>query len=286
MNNFIFIVLVIVLIFMILQNVKLFKRSKHVKNYVRCSDAIFDDSEDKVAIIKNYIEEETDQEFKNKGRVLLVYAELATKEDPSETLKALDIRDTFQDTKEKFDAQKFEYNSDTYFWLVLDMIKAHSLNDEKTIEGLLEVVNKHYDFIKQDLVVSLFYSIHHALADDDKKDLGFLRDLWNGNYPSGCTYDKRLVGFYKYLAVSVLAKVNEELTDEMVGDLDSFSHMKAGQIAMRDLGIYDKYHSVKKDDDEDLDLHEDIEDISEKSEDTDAPDIESEPADEASTDDK
>ena len=255
MGDIIFIVLIVVLAFMIFQNVKLFKRSKHVKDYVACSDAIFDDREDKVDVIKAYIDKETDQEFRNKGRVLLVYADLKSGVDPKGAISALDLKDTIVGKKDKFDAQKFEFNSDTYFWLILDLIKAHTMNDQDTVTGLVGAVDKYRDMIEQDLVVKLFYAVDDVFKGSD--ETMFFKDLWNGNYPNGSTYDKRLVGFYKYIAISVLAYKGEEMSEEMIGDLESFTHMKAGKLVMSDLGIYERYHKVEGDEDEATESEED-----------------------------
>lgn len=246
MGDILFIVLLVVLGIMIFQNVKLFKRSKHVKEYVACSDAIFDDRDDKIEVIKAYIEKETDQEFRNKGRVLEIYADMMSGKDPSETLSVLDLKDTIYGNKDKFDAQKFEYNSDTYFWLILDLIKAHMINDKNTADGLVKAVDTYRDQIEQDLVVKLFYAIDDVF--NGQGNMMFFRDLWNGNYPNGSTYDKRLIGFYKYIAVAILAYKGEELSEEMVQDVEGFTHMKAGKLVMNDLGIYDKYHKITDED--------------------------------------
>ena len=241
MDALIFLVLVLLLIFMILQNYRLFKRSKHVKTYVNCSDAIFADRELMLEIIDEYVKNENDEEFKNKGRILQIYALMAKGQDPLKVISELDLKETILNNKGKFDAKQFEYNSDSYFWMILDIIKAHSIDNKEAIDGLVSVMDKYYEYINQDVVVGLFYNVHHALSHDSESNSMYLRDLWNGNYQGNPTYDKRLIGFYKYIAVSVLAYLGENLSEEMVQDLKNFAGMKAGRLAMRDLGILERF---------------------------------------------
>ncbi len=241
MDALIFLVLVLLLIFMILQNYRLFKRSKHVKTYVNCSDAIFADRELMLEIIDEYVKNENDEEFKNKGRILQIYALMAKGQDPLKVISELDLKETILNNKGKFDAKQFEYNSDSYFWMILDIIKAHSIDNKEAIDGLVSVMDKYYEYINQDIVVGLFYNVHHALSHDSESNSMYLRDLWNGNYQGNPTYDKRLIGFYKYIAVSVLAYLGENLSEEMVQDLKNFAGMKAGRLAMRDLGILERF---------------------------------------------
>ncbi len=241
MNELILLVLLGVLAFSFLQNRRLLKRNKHIKNYIKCSDAIFNDDPDMLEITKNYIESEDENEFANKGRVIYIYALLQKGVDAKEEVAKLDLKDTFISKKEKFDAKKFEYNSDTYFWLIVTLIKAHVLADKDVVDGLVKAVERYYDFISQDVVVKLFFAVHHCLAHDEFADPTFLKDLWAGNYPAGCTYDKRLIGFYKYLAIATLAKLGEPLDEEMNTDLRNFAAMKAGVIVLRDFGILDTY---------------------------------------------
>ena len=251
MESLIFLVLIVVLVFMIFQNIKLFKRSKHIKDYVTCSDAIFDEAKDSVEIISSYIEREQDHEFKEKGRVILLYALMDAKMDAGAEASKLEIKDMIIGKKGNFDPQKFEYNSDSFFWIVVDLIKAHVNQDEAVIKALNELIAKYEDMIGQDLVIKLFHEVDQIMSGS-KEDYGFLKDLWNGNYPAGSTYDKRLVGFYKYIAISIIAYKGDVLAEEMVADLQNFANMKAGRVVMKDLGILDTY-LIKDEDDEELD---------------------------------
>ena len=250
MNDIIFLVLMLVLVFMIVQNARLFKRNKHIKNYIKCSDAVFNDDPEMVEIAKAYVEAEGDEEFTNKGRVIYIYALLHHGLDAKTEVAKLDLKETILNKKEKFDAKKFEYNSDTYFWLIVTLIKAYSLNEKEVVEGLVNAVAKHYDLISQDIVTQLFFSIHHCLAADDKADMSFLRDLWSGVYPANCTYDKRLIGFYKYLAVASLSKLGDELSEEMTTDVRNFAAMKVGRVVLRDYGILENFTELPIENDE------------------------------------
>ncbi len=241
MDYILFLFFAVMLVYMIVQNARLFKRNKHVRNYIKCSDAIFDNDPEMVEVAKAYVESEYDDEFANKGRVIYIYALLHNDMDAKEEVKRLDLRDTILNKKDKFDAKKFEYNSDTYFWLIVALIKAHAIGDAEVIDALVKAVARYYDYISQDIVTELFFAIHHCLAKDDKADATFLRDLWAGNYPADCTYDKRLIGFYKYIAAATLSELGEPLGEEMVNDIRNFATMKAGRIVLRDYGILDAY---------------------------------------------
>ena len=249
MNEIIFLILGVLLVYMFIQNARLFKRNKHIRNYIKCSDAVFNDDPEMVEIAQAYVEGEEDDEFANKGRVIYIYALLHNGLDAKTEVGKLDIKATFLTKKEKFDGKKFEYNSDTYFWLIVALVKAYSLGEKEVVDGLVNAVAKHYDFISQDIVTQLFFAIHHCLAEDDKADATFLRDLWSGNYPTGCTYDKRLIGFYKYLAVASLSKLGEPLGEEMTTDVRNFATMKVGRIVLRDYGILENFSEVPTEDD-------------------------------------
>ena len=168
MESLIFLVLIVVLAFMIFQNIKLFKRSKHIKDYVTCSDAIFDEAKDSVEIISSYIEREQDHEFKEKGRVILLYALMDAKMDAGAEASKLEIKDMIIGKKENLDPQKFEYNSDSFFWIVVDLIKAHVNKDEVVIKALNELIAKYEDMIGQDLVIKLLHEVDQIMSGSKK----------------------------------------------------------------------------------------------------------------------
>lgn len=243
MGSFIYLLLVVVLAVMIFKNIKLAKRAKHTKKYIACSDGIFNDEDCALSRIDDYIETDDSVEFQNKARVLKIYQELRQGMSPRETISQIDLHETIY-TKEKFDVQKFEFNSDTYFWLILDLVKLFKSQYNYEVDNLKAVLDKYHEDIKTDIAVELFYQIYNNLKDEENKDVTFFKNLVAGEYV-GYTYDKRLIGFYKKVASSMLAYLNEELSEEDLDDLKVFSDMKAGKLIMKDLDIFEKY---KKDD--------------------------------------
>lgn len=238
------------------KNSALIKRSKQSKSYITCTNAIFANDEDVLAKINNYIATEQSEEFINKARVLKAFIELQEEIDPSATLGALDLHDLIY-TKNKIDAKKFMYNSDTYVWSIMTYIRAYAKNDEATMHKLYEILNKEYDVVNGDLCIHVFNNIAKALSEKDEEAINFLRRVNEGDYAS-YIYDKQIIGFYKYLSLTILAYLGEALSEDALEDMHTFADMKVGKFVMRDLGIHEIYYVLENEEAEDK--AEDLED--------------------------
>ena len=236
MNYIVYVVLFVVIVVMIFQNYKLMKRSKHAKKYINCTDAVFDHKENALEMLNEYISNEDSIEFKNKGRVVKAFVEAETS-DPKETIEHLELFDVIY-TKNKFDKEKFDFNSDTFFWMLLLAARLYKKGYIESLNLLNEKENMYDDDIKDDVVVAFFHNMYDNFKGNRHNDFYVL--LTEGDY-SGYTYDKRLIGFYKYIAITMKAYNGLELSEDDTNDIKVFATKKAGKLLMSDLGILDKY---------------------------------------------
>ena len=256
MGQLIYVVLVVFMVLMIFKNIKLIKRSKHTKKYIECTNAIFEDADYTNEKINSFIEEEDDSEFKMKGRIIKVYAELKTNIDPWSTLSFLDLHDLIY-TKNSLDVAKMEMNSDSFYWMIMNNILAHIKNKEEVVTKLNEVMTQYHDLINNDLVIELYDQVEKALSGDEE-GTKFLKALLNGEY-SGYRYDKRMIGMYKNVALAIIAYLGEEISLEDKSELTAFAEYKAGKLLLANLGILEEYLGKEYNFDEEKDSEEAIE---------------------------
>ena len=238
MGQLIYIVLVVFMAAMIFKNIKLIRRSKHTKKYIECTNAIFENADITNEKINSFIEEEDDNEFKMKGRIIKVYSELVDDLDSWSTLSFLDLHDLIY-TKNSLDISKMEMNSDSFYWMIMNNILAHIKNKEEVVTKLNEVMAQYHDLVNNDLVIELYDQVDKALSGDESGKK-FLRDLLNGEY-SGYRYDKRMIGMYKNVALAIIAYLGEEINTEDKSELTAFAEYKAGKLLLSNLGILDDY---------------------------------------------
>lgn len=249
MNQLIYIILVVFMAAMIYKNIKLLKRGKHTKQYVACTTEIFANNPDVISMINDYVDNETENEFKVKGRIIKVYAELKYNINPANTLSFIDLHDIIY-TKNNIDTQKMEMNSDSFYWMIMNNILAHLNNDEESIAKMNEILNQYNDLINNDLVVELYHQVDNALAHNEE-GVKFLKDLLAGEY-SGYRYDKRMIGMYKDVALATLAYLGEEISEEDREGLYNFAEMKAGRLLLANYGLLDEYTDNPRNNSEEL----------------------------------
>lgn len=238
MGKLLYIGLILMMIYLFYKNITLIKRNKHLKAYSACFGAILEEKEEALTVISDYIAKENAEEFKNKGRILKAYVELASDKDPCTTLEALELRDLIM-TKERIDIPKMQLNSDSFYWLTLAMLLATIKENQDAVDLIDQAIKKYNDAINGDLIIALYEAIEAALKGEEK-GLDFLKALLNGDYGI-YRYDKRMIGLYKYLALSVLAYLKQELTADERDDLVTFSQYKAGKLLLKALKLDSEY---------------------------------------------
>lgn len=258
MSQVIYVILVVFMAAMIYKNIKLIRRSKHTKAYVECTNSIFNNDSNVNKQINDYIESEDSSEFKHKGRIIKVYAELKYGLDTSSNLSFIDLKDLIY-TKDKVDIAKMDLNSDSFYWMIMNLILAHLNKDEETITKLNAVMAKYHDDINNDLVIALYDNVDLAFKGD-AEGVKFLEDLLKGEY-SGYRYDKRMIGMYKNVALAILAYFKHDLETEDKEDLTHFAEMKAGKLLLSNFGLLSEYEGKTYSyDDEEETTEEEVED--------------------------
>ena len=234
-------VMIAFMAYMMYKNVGLAKKNKLMKKYFVCTDAILNQKEDAYEIISEYIQNEENPEMQNKARILKLITEVDHNIDSSDTMSFLDLSSVIM-TKDQFDKSKFQYNSDTFFWAIELLIKAHLKHREEVVTRLKEEYErfKNIDDFKKDIVIVLFDECDKAFAKYGDEGRLFFKNLLSGEY-SSYVYDKRMISFYKSVAATLLVYEGETLESEDEELVYTFAKMKAGKIMLSELGIYDKY---------------------------------------------
>ena len=242
MSQIFLVILLIVMVVMIFKNIQLIKQNKNMKRYFVCTDAILNFNEDADKIIADFIANEENNELKNKARILKLIAEVDRDEYSKDTLSFLSYDDIVF-TKGAFDKKKFEFNSDSFFWSVIAMVKAHNHNRTDVIEGLKEKYAPYekIELFKKDVVINLLYEVDKAMSSYGDKGVIFFKKLLSGEY-SEYTYDKRMIGFYKNVAATMLVYLNEELEEDDLTMVKEFAKLKAGKILLTELNLYERFH--------------------------------------------
>lgn len=258
----ILLVMIAFMAYMMYKNFSLVKKNKLMKKYFVCTDAILNHKDDAYEIIKEYIANEENSEMQNKARVLLLITEVDHNIDSSDTLSFLNLEPVVMSDKGQFDKEKFQYNSDTFFWSIELLIKAHLKHREEIIERLKEEYErfKDIDGFSKDIVVVLFKECDKALSKYGDEGKIFFKKLLEGEY-GDYVYDKRMISFYKSIAATMLVYEGETLQSEDEELVYTFAKMKAGNIMLKELGLYDKYtqkEEVKEDEDHLIETNDDM----------------------------
>lgn len=245
MGPLLYIVISVLLISTIFKNIKVITRYKHNKEYIECYKDLLHSEGNYYERINNYIEKENKAEFKNKGRILKLYAEIIDSKDYTNTLNELCIKDIFYDKNGVLNKDLVNYNTDSFIFIMLILAKAKKINNDELIEVITDKVLE-VKGIEDRIEVKEVIALNKALLNKDDRGIALFRSLLDGSYTE-YVYDKNMIGLYKKVAVSALAYLNEEFDEFYIEDLRSFVMSMIGKDFTKNLDIYDKYY-VKQDD--------------------------------------
>ena len=239
-------VMLCLLAYIAYRNFDLIKRYRHNKEYIECYKEMLSGNEGAYEHVCRYVEEETSEEFKNKGRILKLYQEMDKELDCKDTLEKLDFKPIFY-KKGKYSRQQLSINADVFVWLYLDMARARRLSK-------FDVLNTVYDKIQEipELERRVEYqtavAIYNALCEKEDAGVAFLTSLLDGGFAT-YEYDKNLIGLFKRFGSATLAYSGEPMEDYYRNDLHNFAGTQIGSVYMKDLEIYDKYPPLEKKED-------------------------------------
>ncbi len=242
MNSLVILLLLVFLIYMINKNRILMKRVRKVKAYGVCAQAIFNRDENALMTINNYMETEDSVEFLNKARILKAVVEIERGLDPTETLDLFDMQEIILKDGKNIDKNKVKFNSDTFVWMFVLMLRAHVKELDDVVEKVYAANTKYEEYLSNELAFVLLNIVYRMLKHQEtEEDLEILEGIQEGDYEK-YSYDKNVIGIYKYLSVAVRAYMGRELDEQDIADLKTFTTLKVGHIIMEDLGLYESYH--------------------------------------------
>ncbi len=222
----------------------LVKRVKGDKKYIDAYQAVFGKKEGSYEKVCEYVKNETDPEYQNKGYILKLCSELDNHLDYEETLKQMDLRGIFTGKNNRFSKERFLQNTDTYLCLYLAMAKARQASCFDVLNVLCEKTNLLPETVDT-VEYQLAKAIYNSLCEKEDRGLQFLNDLLEGNYGQ-YIYDKKLIGLYKRFAAATLAYNGELMDDYYLEDLRSFADTGLGINYMKSLDIYDRFKPAEE----------------------------------------
>ena len=240
MNDTVFIGLAILVVLISVYNAISLKDYRKDKEYVDTYGRFLRDEENAYEQINEYVKRNaSDPQFSNKGRVLKIYGDLECDIYDRDNVYALDLKPIFY-KKDKFNLKKTLINSDTFIWLVLDIVKAGS----KSMMDVVDHIDRKVTALQPDLNKLVEFNLCKAAYEVIRERRGdgitFLKNLLAGEY-EGLTYDKRLIGVYKNIAASLLAYSGEKIEETDAAQLETFAHKLVGHRLLKDLGLLDQY---------------------------------------------
>jgi hypothetical protein len=88
-------IMMALLVYMVFANIKLFKRYKQNKKYIKCYQDMLNQPKEAVSKIEEYIDSEQSRELINKANILLLYAKRINDIDYQDILETLDLKEVF-----------------------------------------------------------------------------------------------------------------------------------------------------------------------------------------------
>lgn len=242
MDKLLFAVMFALIIFIGFKNATLIKRYKQNKTYIDTYQKVLRNDENSYDEIKNYIENEKSEEFKNKAKVIKLYCELNSNAEYKDTLSDIDLKAIFY-SKGKVDSNLAKVNTDAFIFMILALTKAYDLRQFDAIEIMANKLRE-----LEGLETRLEYKETLDIADvliDKSNDLTMFKSLLEGTYTS-YQYDKNIIGLYKRMASTMLAFKNVDFDEYYKNDLHSFAKSTIGNIVMKNLGIYETYKPIEE----------------------------------------
>lgn len=243
MDILLFVVMTGILIFVTVKNVSLILRYKQNKNYIEAYQNVFHDKENSYNQIKNYIENEKLDEFKNKARWIKLFAELRDGLDYENTINEINLKDIFY-AKDKINNSKVKMNSDTFVFVLMDIAKAYEKKKDDAIEAIVKKFDEVSDLDNR-LEYQEVYAFVRALTKKEDKGSAFMHSLLDGNY-TDYAYEKNMIGLYKRIAAMSLTFNGETIDEYFANDLYSFAKNLIGENFLKSLGMYEKYKPVQE----------------------------------------
>lgn len=249
--------LIIVIIAMGVSFVYLIRRNKNNKKLVECVN-VFDQEETFFNTVNNYIAQESNEEFKTKGKVLKLWG-LVTydhKDEIAPFLESIDLKHLYQ-RRGKFNKNKLNLNEDSFYYLCLAC--CNTLYGRNEIELLIKFKDKMKQLeadLPNQLVLKLSLNSFKLYFNEDDLGEEIFSSTLQGD-TAGFRYARQLVGIYKDISAAYLTKIyldqnRLEEYETIKDNMHYFYKTKLGGRYLRELGVSEQY-LVEETNEEELD---------------------------------
>ena len=231
-------IFVLFMIYMIFRTWLQVRRNGETNKIMRIMDH-FQDEEQFFTLADEIISTNPKPEFQNKARVLRIFgdANYRRHEDFMKDLGELDIRALYV----KNNQVNLEYNEDSFFYLFAAIAnKLYSIGDTEMIAPLYEKLDQHTDLDRL-LISKIGHEAKKFYLKEDDYGKKFFEDMLEGEY-AGYVYNKQLIGIYKSIVTSLLARMaldegDEAKYKEYEPELQAFTASGLGKRWLRELNI-------------------------------------------------
>ncbi|MDO4499802.1 MAG: hypothetical protein Q4B60_00865 [Erysipelotrichaceae bacterium] len=236
-------ILIILVVIMLFNNMKRAKTVRRDQEYVNIYSKLLRNEEGAAEELDKYIENETDNQIKNKALIVKIYQDLTDGIGVDETLKSLDIR-TVYGVNGKITKESVLANSESFIWALMVIAKTKNLENMEVLKTFYGKYKELEEELKSFVEYQVIKSAYECITGDDTGK-EFLTKLLNAEYAE-YFYDKNLVGMYKDIAASILVMTGEEMDEFGNENLKVFATKQVGSRIMTNLGVIDKFLTVEE----------------------------------------
>ncbi|MBQ6452102.1 MAG: hypothetical protein IJJ29_09300, partial [Solobacterium sp.] len=233
-----YIIFVLFMIYMIFRTWLQVRRNGETNKIMRIMDH-FQDEDQFFTLADEIISTNPQPEFQNKARVLRIFgdANYRRHEDFIKDLGDLDLQALYM----KKNQVNLEYNEDSFFYLFAAIAnKLYSIGDTEMIAPLYEKLDQH-TALDRLLISKIGHEAKKFYLKEDDYGKKFFEDMLEGEY-AGYVYNKQLIGIYKSIVTSLLARMaldegDEAKYKEYEPELQAFTASGLGKRWLRELNI-------------------------------------------------
>ena len=259
MNSTFLLIMIAIVMFMLLNNMRKAKELKKDGGYVDAYMKVLKGDEDATDNLNAYISKGTDPSTKNRALIVKAYTDVLNGLDTKATIDEINFDEVFL-VNGAYVKEKLIKISDSFVWLVLLLSKLK--DDNKQLMD--ELYNKIYKAeFENHVEFNVFKCAYEIFSDKEEKDYNFLKVLLAGEYGS-YIYDKALIGVFKKFAAALLIYAGEELPEEDEMMLKDFAATQVGNKLLGNLNLLDKYLEKKEEETVEEKTEEEVKEILEE----------------------
>ena len=224
----------------------LIRRNMNNKKIVDCV-TIFDDENMFFSKIDAYLNSVKNIEFLEKGKILKLWGYVFYKRD-DEVLPLLDSIDLLPIVVGTGFSKKnkIQLNEDCLYYLCLASCNAlYGRKNFALLDKFEEKIKGYRNLLDNNLAYEMSTESFKLYHDEEDKGEEFFTKVIDGEYGE-YSYSKQLIGIYKKICSSFLAKIysdnNDEISYEKISDdVASFYSTKMGQRYLNELGVNEQW---------------------------------------------